>query len=60
MPAHFRPVINPDFIKLAESYGAYAQLATDGTTLESALRAAIAANRPALIEVPVGKLAREY
>ena len=51
---------NPDFIKLAESYGAYAQLATDGTTLETALRTAIAANRPALIEVPVGKLEREY
>ena len=51
---------NPDFIKLAESYGAYAQLAPDASTLETALCTAIAANRPALIEVPVGKLEREY
>lgn len=51
---------NPDFVKLAESYGARGVLASDAPALERALREALAIDRPTLIEVPVGRLEREY
>ncbi|MEZ4865669.1 MAG: thiamine pyrophosphate-binding protein [Caldilineaceae bacterium] len=51
---------NPDFVKLAQSYGAHGCLAADAAALESALGEALATPRPTLIEVPVGRLAREY
>ena len=51
---------NPDFVKLAESYGARGVLASDAPALERALRDALAIDRPTLIEVPVGRLEREY
>lgn len=51
---------NPDFSKLAESYGAYARQANDAAELEATLQGALAIGRPSLIEVPVGKLARVY
>lgn len=51
---------NPDFVKLAECYGARGVLARDASALEGALHEAVAMNRPTLIEVPVGRLEREY
>jgi len=43
---------NPDFIKLAESFGVPAMRATTEAELDEALKRAIASGRPALIEVP--------
>ena len=42
---------NPDFVKLAESFGAEGFLASDPETLRIALRKAFAERRPAIIEV---------
>jgi acetolactate synthase-1/2/3 large subunit len=47
---------NPDFVKFAESFGAAAFRATDAAELERALRDAFAADRPALIHVPVREM----
>jgi acetolactate synthase I/II/III large subunit len=43
---------NPDFVKLAESFGIAAMRAANETELGAALRRAIAAGGPALIEIP--------
>ena len=43
---------NPDFVKLAQSFGIPAIRATNETELGAALRRAIAAGGPALIEIP--------
>ena len=43
---------NPDFVRLAESFGAAAFRATNATELRSALSRAQAEDRPVLIEVP--------
>ena len=51
---------NPDFVKLAEAYGVGAVRVHDAETLESALRDALAADAPWVIEVPVGKMDRQY
>jgi len=48
-------LVNPDFVKLAESFGMHAQKVTTPEALRPALKAAIAANAPALIEIPVGE-----
>ena len=47
---------NPDFVKLAEAYGARGVRVTDAAALESALREALATAAPTLIEVPVGPM----
>jgi acetolactate synthase-1/2/3 large subunit len=47
---------NPDFVKLAEAYGAVGVLARDAEELGPALRRALEGNRPTLIEVPVGMM----
>ena len=48
---------NPDFVKLAEAYGARGLLASGPDELESTLRDVLAANdAPTLIEVPVGTM----
>jgi acetolactate synthase-1/2/3 large subunit len=47
---------NPDFVKLAEAYGVRAARAEGPEALESALRDALAADAPSLIEVPVGMM----
>ena len=47
---------NPDFVKLAEAYGVKGIRAEGPEALESALKDAIAADAPALIEVPVGMM----
>ncbi len=44
---------SPNFVKLAEPYG----VRTEGSeALESALREALAADAPSLIEMPVGMM----
>jgi acetolactate synthase-1/2/3 large subunit len=47
---------NPDFIKLADSFGIAGYRAKDPATLRKALETALSKNEPALIEVPVGDL----
>ena len=51
---------NPDFVKLVEAYGVRGVRAHDAGELESALREALAADAPRVIEVPVGKMDRQY
>ena len=51
---------NPDFVKLAEAYGVRGVRVHDADQLESALREALAAAAPRVIEVPVGKMDRQY
>ena len=51
---------NPDFVALAQSYGARGLLARDASDLESALRDAIASDTVSVIEVPVGPMDRRY
>jgi acetolactate synthase-1/2/3 large subunit len=49
-------LVNPDFVKLAESFGVAAWRATDATGLERAIVAALSINKPALIHVPCGPM----
>jgi acetolactate synthase-1/2/3 large subunit len=51
---------NPDFVHFAQSFGVWARRAKDANELGDALRLALAARRPALIEVPVGPMQREF
>ena len=46
-------LLNPDFVKLAESFGIEGRRAKGPEGLRSALRESLAADRPVLIEVPV-------
>lgn len=48
-------LVNPDFVRLAESFGMRGERVTTPEALRPALKAAIAANAPALIEIPVGE-----
>jgi acetolactate synthase-1/2/3 large subunit len=45
---------NPDFVRLAESFGVAGVRVESPAALRTALERAIAAREPALIEVPVG------
>ncbi len=47
---------NPDFVKLGESFGIMSMRAHNPEGLRGALEKALAANEPALIEVPVGDM----
>ena len=47
---------NPDFVKLAEAYGADGRRAETPEALEIAVREAFAARRPTVVEVPVGEM----
>ena len=49
-------LVNPDFAALARSFGIDAERVETPTQLEGALRAALAARAPALIEVRVGPM----
>ena len=51
---------NPDFVKLAEAYGVQGIRAHDAEQLKLVLREALAADAPRVIEVPVGRLDRQY
>jgi acetolactate synthase-1/2/3 large subunit len=46
-------LVNPDYLKLASAFGIAGRRAENADQLRIALREAIAANEPALIEVPV-------
>ena len=47
---------NPDFMKLAEAYGVAGLRAKEPTDVGRLVREAVAAKRPALIEIPVGRM----
>ena len=47
---------NPDFVKLAESFGIVGHRLTTPEALRRALEKSLAANEPALIEVPCGDM----
>jgi acetolactate synthase-1/2/3 large subunit len=49
-------LVNPDFVQLAESFGVDGRRADGPDALRSQLREALRADRPALIEVPVGEM----
>jgi acetolactate synthase-1/2/3 large subunit len=51
---------NPDFVKLAESYGVSSVRVQEASELEAALSMAIGADTVSLIEVPVGEMERRY
>ena len=51
---------NPDFVKLAEAYGARGVLAENPSQLEAAVGEAVTADAPTLIEVPIGPWERRY
>jgi acetolactate synthase-1/2/3 large subunit len=53
-------LVTPDFVKLAESFGATGRRAATPAELRSALRAAFAHTGPTLIEVPVGEMASPW
>jgi acetolactate synthase-1/2/3 large subunit len=46
-------LVNPDFVQFAESFGAYAARVEDLSNFKSILQDALAADRPAVIEVPM-------
>jgi len=46
-------LVNPDFVKLAESFGVQGRRATTPDELKRALEGALSADAPALIEVPI-------
>jgi acetolactate synthase-1/2/3 large subunit len=49
---------NPDFMKLAEAYGVVGMRAKTPTDVGTLVRDALALDRPVLIEIPVGRMAR--
>src|SRR5581483_11089349 len=49
-------LVNPDFVKYAESFGAAGRRARDPEELRVALRESFARREPTLIEVPVGAM----
>ena len=49
-------LVNPDFVKMAESYGAMGLRAESPDDLRTALQTAFKADQPAIIEVPVGQM----
>ena len=49
---------NPDFMKLADAYGVVGMRAEKPTDVGDLVRKALALERPVLIEVPVGRMAR--
>ena len=51
---------NPDFVKLAEAYGALGMSLGSHKELGDALRSALAAQRPVVIEVPIPNLAPPF
>jgi acetolactate synthase-1/2/3 large subunit len=51
---------NPDFVKLAENFGAAGYRATSPNELREVLRRALAEPGPTIIEVPVGDMASPW
>ena len=55
---HGASVTNPDFMKLADAYGVVGMRATKPTEVGDLVRKAVGMDRPVLIEVRVGRMAR--
>ena len=53
-------LVNPDFVALARSFGIDAERVETAAQLEAALRTALAARAPALIEVRVGQMSNVW
>jgi len=53
-------LVNPDFMKLADSFGIAHERAASAEALRPALKRAIASNEPALIECPVGEMPNPF
>lgn len=51
---------NPDFLKLADSFGIMGLRASSPEALRQALRKALQSNEPAVIEVPVGEMPNPF
>ncbi len=51
---------NPDFLKLADAYGARGARAHNAEELEAKLKEALGSNAPTLIEVPCGPMPYPY
>ena len=51
---------NPDFVKLAEAYGARGVRVANADELEPALRESLGIDAPTLIEVPVGEMPQSW
>ena len=51
-------LVNPDFVKFAESFGVTAMRAKEPTDVGNLVRDAIQLDRPVLIDVPVGRMPR--
>lgn len=49
-------LVNPDFVKLAESFGAQGLKATSPEELRGAIRKGFATKGPTLVEIPLGEL----
>ena len=49
-------LVNPDFVKLAESFGVLGLRASSPDELKTSLKKALSSNQPALIEVPSGEM----
>jgi acetolactate synthase-1/2/3 large subunit len=54
--SHGVELVNPDFVRLAESFDVSAQRVTTPEALCAALKEAIATPGPALLEVPIGEM----
>ena len=50
--------VNPDFVAMAQAYGGQGFLATSPEELTSAIRSAIDADAPSIVEVKIGRLPR--
>jgi acetolactate synthase I/II/III large subunit len=53
-------LVNPDFVRLAQSFGIDSERVASPDALEGALTSALAARRPALIEVSVGPMSNPW
>jgi acetolactate synthase-1/2/3 large subunit len=53
-------LVNPDFVALAQAFGIDAERVASPTALAAALKTALAARRPALIEVTVSEMANVW
>ena len=50
--------VNPDFVAMAKAYGAQGFLATSPDELTTAIRSALDADAPSIVEVQLGRLPR--
>jgi acetolactate synthase-1/2/3 large subunit len=53
-------LVNPDFVGLGRAFGIHAERVTEAADLEAAIRSALAANAPALIEVACGPMSNVW